>query len=332
MQPMTVRERFHACMNFQPVDRLPMIEWAGWWDKTVERWQNEGLPVTDRYEMYRYFGLDMHYQFGLSHRGPECPRPASHGAGILTNAADYERILPHLYYEPEFNMELLEKAVAEQERGEAVIWITIRGFFWYPRELFGIEKHLYAFYDQPELMHRMNRDLAEWIQKAIAKVRQYCNPDFITFAEDMSYNHGSMLSKELFDEFMMPYYRQVLPGLKDGGTLIIVDSDGDITVPTAWFQEAGIQGMLPLERQSGVDIHTMRDRYPEMRFIGHFDKLTMTRGEEAMRAEFERLMPAMRRGGFIPSVDHQTPPGVSLAQYQTYLELFREYTQKAASS
>jgi hypothetical protein len=25
-------------------------------------------------------------------------------------------------------------------------------------------------------------------------------------------------------------------------------------------------------------------------------------------------------------VDHQTPPGVSLAQYRTYLELLREYT------
>jgi hypothetical protein len=35
----------------------------------------------------------------------------------------------------------------------------------------------------------------------------------------------------------------------------------------------------------------------------------------------------MKRGGFIPSVDHQTPPGVSLQQYQTYLRLLKEYTQ-----
>ena len=56
----------------------------------------------------------------------------------------------------------------------------------------------------------------------------------------------------------------------------------------------------------------LRQRYPRLRMVGHFDKMTMNRGEAAMRAEFERLVPLMKTGGFIPSVDHQTPPGVSL--------------------
>jgi len=30
-------ERFRAVMNFQPVDRLPVWEWAMWWDKTIAR-------------------------------------------------------------------------------------------------------------------------------------------------------------------------------------------------------------------------------------------------------------------------------------------------------
>ena len=41
---------------------------------------------------------------------------------------------------------------------------------------------------------------------------------------------------------------------------------------------------------------------------------------------FERLVPLMKTGGFIPSVDHQTPPGVSLEQYRVYLRLLNEYT------
>ena len=55
--------------------------------------------------------------------------------------------------------------------------------------------------------------------------------------------------------------------------------------------------------------------------------MVMNRGEAAMRAEFERLVPLMRAGGFIPSVDHQTPPGVSLKDYRTYLGLFAEYVE-----
>ena len=61
--------------------------------------------------------------------------------------------------------------------------------------------------------------------------------------------------------------------------------------------------------------------------IGNFDKLVMNRGEAAVRAEFERLRPLMLGGGFIPSVDHQTPPGVSLPEYKQYLRILREYVE-----
>jgi len=65
--------------------------------------------------------------------------------------------------------------------------------------------------------------------------------------------------------------------------------------------------------------------------IGGFDKMTMVEGEKAMREEFERLLPVMKRGGYIPSVDHQTPPSVPLQTYRTYLHLLREYTALAVT-
>jgi uroporphyrinogen-III decarboxylase len=58
--------------------------------------------------------------------------------------------------------------------------------------------------------------------------------------------------------------------------------------------------------------------------------MVMSKGEREMRAEFERLLPAMRSGGYIPSVDHQTPPGVSLANYRIYVKLLKEYCARAA--
>ena len=61
------------------------------------------------------------------------------------------------------------------------------------------------------------------------------------------------------------------------------------------------------------------------------DKIRVKRGKwrVAMRKEFERLLPVMRQGGFVPSVDHQTPPGVSLENYRIYLKLLKEYSEKA---
>lgn len=43
---MTSRERFHACMNYQPVDQVPNHE-VGTWVQTKERWRAEGLAVDE---------------------------------------------------------------------------------------------------------------------------------------------------------------------------------------------------------------------------------------------------------------------------------------------
>lgn len=331
MSEMTTRERFQAAMNFQPFDRLPMLEWAGWWDKTLERWRTEGLSaeLTDRAELYRHLGLDVHRQDWVGIQRPGCPRPASHGSGIITSEADYEQVRPFLYATNTVNEERWTAWAAEQARGESVLWFTMDGFFWFARKLLGIERHLYAFYDQPELLHRINADLTEWMLGVIDRIGAVCAPDFMTFAEDLSYNHGPMLSEALFNEFMRPYYDQVIPALKARGIIPIIDSDGDVTVPAHWFESAGLDGILPLERQAGVDIDVLRRNHPTMKFIGHFDKMTMNKGEAVMRTEFERLLPAASRGGFLISVDHQTPPGVSYADYQLYIRLFREYAEEA---
>lgn len=328
---MTPRERFHAVMNFRPFDRLPVLEWAGWWTQTIERWHAEGLPkdVTDRYEICRHFGLDIYKQAWLAVAGPDCPQPVSHGAGIIESAEDYERILPHLYPTDSVDESLWREWAREQKKGDVVLWFTVDGFFWFARKLLGIERHLYAFYDQPELMHRINSDLADWILAAIEKLCSICTPDFMTFGEDMSYNHGPMLSKELFDEFMRPYYERVVPVLRRHGIIPIIDSDGDVSVPAYWFDEAGIDGILPLERQAGVDMQQLRDDHPDMKFIGHFDKMTMDKGQAAVREEFERLLPVAAKGGFLISCDHQTPPGVSYENYRMYVALFREYAERA---
>ena len=183
----------------------------------------------------------------------------------------------------------------------------------------------------PELLHAINADLTAWNLRIIDDLCSVCIPDFMTFAEDLSYNHGPMLSQAQFATFLTPYYQQLVPRLKERGILTIVDTDGDVTLPAPWFEAAGFDGLLPLERQAGVDIARLRAAHPRMRFIGHFDKLTMNQGEAVMRAEFERLLPTAAQGGFLISCDHQTPPGVSFPEYRLYLSLFADYAARAGA-
>jgi len=329
---MTNRERFRRTLNFEPVDRLPMIEWAGWWDKTIARWYEEGLPrtLTTAEAIRDYFGQDGHRQYWIPARGPGCPGAPGHGLPIVSNRDDYLRIKEYLYPDPAFDANLVRGWAEGQKTGDLAIWISLDGFFWYPRTLLGIEGHLLAFYDQPDLMKEMNEDILKFHLRVLDQFCEVCVPDFMTVAEDMSYNHGPMLSKVQFDEFMAPYYRRLVPKLLEWGIVPFVDTDGDVTHPASWFEEVGIQGLLPLERMAGVDVVQLRRDHPKLRMIGAYDKTVMHLGEERIRREFERLLPVMRQGGYIPSVDHQTPPEVSLDDYRLWLRLLREYCEKAA--
>jgi hypothetical protein len=322
-------ERFRAIMNFQPVDRLPRWEWAMWWDKTIERWKTEGLPgeLSEVIDIARYFGLDPYQQYWFSTTDPTIGAVQHHVEGIVSNMDDYLRIRPQLYPDHSQAIESMRPWVALQSQGEAVVWITLEGFFWFPRTLMGFTKISFAFYDQPELIHKINQDLTDFNLKILDQVEKVGRPTFATIAEDMSYNHGPMISEQHFDEFIAPYYRQIVPRLQEMDAMILVDTDGDVTKLVPWVMREGIHGVLPLERQAGVDGMKLREQFPELRMVGHFDKMTMPHGEAAMRAEFERLRPLIASGGFIPSVDHQTPPGVSMSSYQVFRRLLDEYTR-----
>jgi len=328
--PETVRSRVRKVLAGQlPSDRLPIIEWASWWDLTVKRWEGEGMPPgLGKSGVKRFWGLDMDYQLWFPQM-VEGARSRYEGCWIK-DEADYEALLPSLYPDPvPYDREGWRRLAQEQEAGEAVIWISLSGFFWWPRVLFGIEPHLYAFYDHPDLMHRINRDQAAYCLRCLEEFLEICTPDFMTFAEDMSYNHGPMISKDLFDEFMAPYYRQITPRFAEVGISLLIDSDGDIEPLIPWFEEVGLEGILPLERMAGVDVNRIRKNHPRWKMVGAFDKTVMHLGEAAMREEFTRLLPVMKSGRFIPSVDHQTPPAVSMEDYRLYLRLLREYAEEA---
>jgi len=317
----TNRERFLAVMIDGDVSKgLPIIEWAGWWNLTYDNWIRQGAPQNT--DLGKWYGLDEHHQIWLG---------ANRSKGIpIKSEADYDSIRSELYPEPKFDPAGMEHRRKRQESGDAFLWLTLEGPFWYPRTLFGITNHFYAFYDNPDLMKRINMDLAEFNIKIIEEMCKYYTPEFMTFAEDMSYNHGPMISYDMMDEFMGPFYERVIPELTKRGIIPMIDSDGDIEPLIAWFEKVGLQGILPLERMAGVDVCRIRKNHPKWRMIGGFDKTVMHLGEDAIRKEFQRIKPAVLGGYYIPSCDHQTPPAVSIEDYKLYVRLLRGFSEEVA--
>ncbi len=326
-------ERFRKALSFShDIDRLPVIEWASWWDKTILEWETQGLPneLTEHDNICSFMGLDKLHQFWFQTKEDTCPLPGYHGGPVISDEKGYEEVRKYLFTDA-----LLDKAYSDikkftsvPENEDSAVWYTFEGFFWFPRTILGIENHLYSFYDQPELMLRINSDLCAFNRRLIDVIYSLIEPEFMTFAEDLSYNHGPMLSKEQYDKFILPFYRELTPLIQSRGTRIFIDTDGFVEPLIPWFLEGGVEGILPLERMAGVDVNRIRHDFPKLLMLGGFDKTVMHLGEDAMRTEFERLLLVIKSGGYIPGVDHQTPPGVTLGNYRIYKKLLYEYSSK----
>jgi len=142
-------------------------------------------------EIREYLGMDMVRQFWLSTKSSNYPC-LEYGQGCVTNAASYNNLKEYLYLKDTFGnfKKILMALKPLHDEGNLVVWITLEGFFWFSRTLFGIENHMYAFYDEPELIQIINNDLADFSIYLIEEFCKILKPDFMTFAEYMSYNLG----------------------------------------------------------------------------------------------------------------------------------------------
>ena len=189
---MKATERMYNFFKGKEIDRLPMLEWAPIWDLTYQRWMNEGLNIPFTYfardwrKVQLELGLDANFQTYFPARTPGvCPVATTHGAGLAKNEAEYEKLKQYMFADPEryISKEHLQWLKETREAGDTVHWFTIEGFFWHPREIFGIEDHLYSFYDEPELYHRMCEDYVEWIKKVVEFIGNTFRFDYMSIAE-----------------------------------------------------------------------------------------------------------------------------------------------------
>ena len=194
------------------------------------------------------------------------------------------------------------------------------GFFGTPRFLLGDMNVLYAFHDKPELIKAMNSHLTSFWIALYEQVMTQVQPDLALIWEDMCYKNGPLISPAMFEEFMLPYYRELTGFFRDHGIkVILVDTDGDCRSLIPLFTRGGITGMYPLQVTGGMDIVAISAEFPQLQLIGGLDKQAIARGPEAIDIELEaKIPPLLRRGGYIPTADHLIPPDVSWDNFLHY--------------
>ena len=137
-----------------------------------------------------------------------------------------------------------------------------------------------------------------------------------------------MISPAMTREFIMPTWTHWGDLVHRAGCRVYdVDSDGYVGELIPLWIEAGFQINDPLEVAAGNDLPAYRKTYgTRMAYSGGIDKRAMARGGDVLRREFDRLMPVIRAGGYIPSCDHGIPPDVSWPNMVEYGRLLARAT------
>ena len=215
---------------------------------------------------------------------------------------------------------------------DSSVRLAIPGFFWSPRDLLGIEEHMMSFYDKPELIHEINDFILDVYLDRLSAVLDMVSVDLLYIMEDLSGKNGPMLAPAHFDEFVGAYYRKLVPFVKSHGVKhVFVDTDGDFWSLIPNLLDSGIEGFLPMDVNAGMDIVKLREKFPQTKLIGGFNKLVLAHGKEAIDREIERILPVIRQGGYIPGNDHQVPPAVPMKNYIYYVEKLKSVMRQAGA-
>jgi uroporphyrinogen decarboxylase len=351
---MTYRELFHEIMFYGDFDRMPVIHWTGW-EETLERWYAEGLPRDAN--VHEYFGttpqwgwvgvnLDLlpafeeesiedtpEYRIFRQADGVICKDWKGKSCipqyieFTLKTAADWPEYKRRLQPDPARIPENLQQQIATAEASGLAVAVGTASMMGWIRDWMGVEGMSYLMFDDRDVYADMVMTLADLTCWGLDQVLPHIQVDMGFGWEDICGRAGPLVSPMIFDECVAPGYRKIRNKLEEYGVhLYGIDSDGDVSALVGHWLEAGVNVQFPIE--VGVwkaDANTYRRKYGrELRIIGNLDKFALERGPQAVQAEFDRLMPLMKDGGYIMMPDHVIPPSVSLEAYKSYLEQVRK--------
>ncbi len=206
--------------------------------------------------------------------------------------------------------------------------LIISGPFWQLREWCGFEGLCMLLLDDPDFVREMIRVWQSFVTRMLTKVLAQYTPDYILINEDMAYKEKPMIGPDMCREFLLPCWREWAAVCKTGRVPVYeVDSDGFVGSLIPVWIEAGFICNSPQEVAAGNDLPAYSRQFGRrMAYRGGVDKRAMAKGGTVIRAEIDRLKPAIDAGGFIPSCDHGVPSDVSWPNFMDYCRLLAQAT------
>jgi uroporphyrinogen decarboxylase len=221
-----------------------------------------------------------------------------------------------------------EERVRTLKKRDHVSSLNFSGPFWQLREWCGFEPLCMLFLTDPDFVDEMIVFWTDFVLQTMAKALDSGVVDRIWISEDMAFKEKSMISPGMVREFLLPAWDKWISQAQQAGVPIVdMDSDGMVAQLIPLWIEAGFNVCDPIEVAAGNDIHMYRDRFGQkMAYRMGVDKRCIAAGPESIETEMHRLLPVIKKGGYIPGCDHGVPYDISWQNFVYYARRLAELT------
>ena len=349
MSELTSRERILRTYKRMEIDRIAMVDSP--WQGTLRRWKSEGMPA----------GVDWNDYFGFDKVVRICPNNSPRFESKIIEKTDKytikttqwgqtQRIFNELDSTPEvldcyynsterwqeakarmidcdpsrINWENLKNNHAKWTNDgrfrQLVVWF---GFDVAHSHMIGTEEFLIAMYDDPEWV----KDVFDtYLTTSLNLCQQILDAgyefDGIFWYDDMGYKNTTFFSPAAYRELLKPFHKKAVDWAHERGLVTELHSCGYIEPLVSDLVEIGVEMLNPLEIKAGMNPSRLKSEYGDkLAFRGGINA-QLWDNQELIRAEMERIIPAMKEGGgYIFSSDHSIPNSVSFESMKMISEL-----------
>jgi hypothetical protein len=324
---MNSRERFRETMRYGKPDRVPYFE-EGLREEVLEAWRRQGMSPdatpTDLLPSDRREEL-------LLEVDPR-PTPRKWPTSRAELAVLQRRLDPN---DPSRLPVGWPQQVRTWSERDHVLMVRIhRGFF----QTMGVQdwsrfrEIIYLLADDPAFVQEMMAIQGDFAARLAEKILGQLEVDAVIFSEPIGGNDRSLLSPQMYEDFVLSSYEPVLDVLRRHRVETIIlrtYANARLLIPSIlkwgfnclWACEVNLEAM---------DYRDLRREFgPDLRLIGGIDLDALRRGKAAIRREIEeKVPPLLATGGYVPLADGRVRPDVPYENYVYYRRLLADVTTR----
>ena len=185
-------------------------------------------------------------------------------------------------------------------------------------------------YEEPESLHEESKRVLDECLKGAAALDQRGHLlDGFTLCSDYCFNVNPFFNEEQFDEFIVPYLKEVIAEYRKMGYYSIKHTDGNIMPIVKQIADCKPDAIHSLDPQGGVSIPAVRKIIGnDIALVGNVNcGLLQTGTEEECRADVMRsLREGMENGrGYIFATSNCVYTGLDLNRYEMMMDIWRKY-------